>query len=155
MPEKHRQMGQWTPERFIRWAQNIGPNTAALITTVLRSRRHPQQAYRSCLDVLRLANTCGDERLEAAAGRAMAQACSRAGRRQEEADPQSSEAAGCPAPVSSNSYVRDRSASAFISRRLSRFRLSNPVPVLMFHRSAVRSTSLTTEWSNARDPRPW
>ena len=42
MPEKHRQMGQWTPQRFIRWADSIGPNTAALITTVLGSRRHPQ-----------------------------------------------------------------------------------------------------------------
>ena len=47
MPEKHRRMGRWTPERFTRWAENIGPNTGALITTVLGSRRHPQQAFRS------------------------------------------------------------------------------------------------------------
>ena len=53
MPEKHRRMGQWTPERFIRWAEKIGPHTAALITTVLDSRRHPQQAFRSCLGILR------------------------------------------------------------------------------------------------------
>ena len=72
MPEKHRQMGQWTAQRFIRWAEKIGPNTAALITTVLGSRRHPQQAYRSCLGVLRLANTYGEARLEAAAARARA-----------------------------------------------------------------------------------
>ena len=72
MPEKHRQMGQWTPQRFIRWAEKIGPNTAALITAVLGSRRHPQQAYRPCLGVLRLANTYGEARLEAAAARAMA-----------------------------------------------------------------------------------
>ncbi|MDE0457726.1 MAG: IS21 family transposase [Chromatiales bacterium] len=72
MPEKHRQMGQWTPQRFIRWAEKIGPNTAALITNVLGSRRHPQQAYRSCLGVLRLANTYSEARLEAAATRAMA-----------------------------------------------------------------------------------
>ena len=72
MPEQHRQMGQWTPQRFIRWADNIGPNTAALITKVLGSRRHPQQAYRSCLVLLRLANTYSEARLEAAAARAMA-----------------------------------------------------------------------------------
>ena len=72
MPEKHRQMGQWTAKRFIRWAEKIGPNTAELIHTVLRSRRHPQQAFRSCLGILRLANSYGEERLEAAAGRAMA-----------------------------------------------------------------------------------
>ena len=72
MPEKHRQMGDWTPERFIRWAEKIGPTTAALITAVLDSRPHPQQAYRSCLGLLRLAKCHGDARLEAAAARALA-----------------------------------------------------------------------------------
>ena len=72
MPEKHRRMGQWTPERFIRWAEKIGPHTATLITTVLDSRRHPQQAFRSCLGILRLAKSYGDPRLEAAACRALA-----------------------------------------------------------------------------------
>ena len=72
MPEKHRKMGQWSPERFIRWAGNIGPDTAILIGNVLRSRRHPQQAFRSCLGILRLASSYGEERLEGAAGRALA-----------------------------------------------------------------------------------
>ena len=43
---------------------------ARLITSVLDSRRHPQQAFRSCLGILRLAKSYGDERLEAAAARA-------------------------------------------------------------------------------------
>ena len=34
--------------------------------------RHPQQAFRSCLGILRLAKTYGDARLEAAARRALA-----------------------------------------------------------------------------------
>ena len=42
MPEKHRRMGDWTPERFVRLAEKVGPATAALITTVLERRRHPQ-----------------------------------------------------------------------------------------------------------------
>ena len=71
MPEKHRKMGQWSPERFIRWATTIGPDTALLIDNVLRSRRHPQQAFRSCLGILRLADSYGEDRLEAAAGRAV------------------------------------------------------------------------------------
>ena len=72
MPEKHRKIGQWSPERFMRWASTIGPNTATLIETVLRSRRHPQQAFRSCLGILRLAHSYDEDRLEAAAGRAVA-----------------------------------------------------------------------------------
>ena len=72
MPERHRRMGQWTPERFIRWAEKTGPHTATLITTVLGSRRHPQQAFRPCLGILRLAKSYGEARLEAAARRALA-----------------------------------------------------------------------------------
>ena len=65
MPEKHRRYGDWTPERFQRWAATIGPATAQLIANRLRQRRHPEQAYRSCLGILRLAKTYGDDRLEA------------------------------------------------------------------------------------------
>ena len=72
MPEKHRRFAQqWSPERFSRWADHIGPATAALITEVLRARRHPEQSYRSCLGILRLAKTYSDARLEAAAQRAL------------------------------------------------------------------------------------
>ena len=63
MPEKYRKMAGWSPQRFVRWANTIGPDTAALITTVLRSRRHPQQAFRSCLGILRLAESHGEARL--------------------------------------------------------------------------------------------
>ena len=72
MPEKHRRFAQqWSPERFSRWAAKIGPATAALITEVLHARRHPEQSYRACLGILRLAKTYSDARLEAAAQRAL------------------------------------------------------------------------------------
>ena len=72
MPEQHRQMGEWTPERFIHRAEKVGPQTAALVTAVLNAGRHPQQACRSCLGLLRLARCYGDARMEAAAARALA-----------------------------------------------------------------------------------
>jgi transposase len=71
MPEKHRRMGEWSPERFARWAEKTGPATAALITRVLGTRRHPEQSYRTCLGILRLAKPYGDARLEAACQRAL------------------------------------------------------------------------------------
>ena len=37
----------------------------------MASRNHPQQAYRSCLGILRLGKAYGDERLEAACQRAL------------------------------------------------------------------------------------
>ncbi len=71
MPQSHRQMGEWSPQRLAQWATKTGPATERLITTVLASRKHPQQAYRSCLGILRLGKTYGDERLEAACRRAL------------------------------------------------------------------------------------
>ena len=71
MPEAHRQVGEWTPQRLASWAAKTGPATEKLITTVLASRRHPQQAYRSCLGILRLGKAYGDHRLEAACRRAL------------------------------------------------------------------------------------
>ena len=72
MPEPHRRFAQqWSPERFSRWAESIGPATAALITDVLHARRHPEHSYRACLGILRLAKTYSHPRLEAAAQRAL------------------------------------------------------------------------------------
>jgi len=71
MPEAHRQAGDWSPERLARWAAKMGPATEKLILTVLAARKHPQQAYRSCLGILRLGKAYGDSRLEAACRRAL------------------------------------------------------------------------------------
>ena len=42
-----------------------------MIRSVFQERRHPEQGYRSCLGILRLAKTYGDVRLEAACARAL------------------------------------------------------------------------------------
>ena len=55
----------------VRWAEKIGPQTTQLIMTVMSSRPHPQQGFRSALGILRLAKSYGDHRLEAACNRAL------------------------------------------------------------------------------------
>jgi hypothetical protein len=42
-----------------------------LITAILADRPHPEQGYRSCLGILRLAKRYGNDRLEAACARAL------------------------------------------------------------------------------------
>ena len=69
-PKSHRAHAQWTPSRFIRWAGKIGENTERLVKAILEDRPHPEQGYRSCLGILRLAKVYGEERLDKAAGRA-------------------------------------------------------------------------------------
>ena len=59
MPANHRWYLDWTPQRFTRWAQQIGPNTETLIAAVLASRRHPEQGYRTCLGILKLGDQSG------------------------------------------------------------------------------------------------
>src|SRR5690606_25464349 len=71
MPHAHRAHLEWSPSRLIRWAATIGAATEGLVTAILESRRHPEQGYRSCLGLLRLAKRYGDTRLEAACARAL------------------------------------------------------------------------------------
>jgi len=71
MPKSHQKWAEWSPQRFARWAAKIGPQTQRLIENVLNSRAHPQQGFRSCLGILRLAKSYGDGRLEAACHRAV------------------------------------------------------------------------------------
>src|SRR5690606_13140821 len=71
MPESHRQAGEWSPERLLKWAAKTGPAAEKLIQVVMASRKHPQQAYRSCLGIWRLGNAYGEARLEAACRRAL------------------------------------------------------------------------------------
>ena len=71
MPAAHLKYHEWSPERFLCWAEEIGPHTSQLIAAVLDARRHPQQAYRSCLGILGLGKRYSNERLEAACRRAL------------------------------------------------------------------------------------
>ena len=72
MPKAHRKHLTWTPTRLITWGRSVGPETEALVTAILADRPHPEQGYRSCLGILRLAKQYGSERLEAACARAVA-----------------------------------------------------------------------------------
>ena len=71
MPSSHRRYAEWTIERIGREAAAIGPSTAKLAELILESRPHPEQGYRACLGILRLARQYGAARLEAACDRGL------------------------------------------------------------------------------------
>ncbi|HTR17018.1 MAG TPA: IS21 family transposase [Acetobacteraceae bacterium] len=71
MPSAHRRYASWTPARIQSAAAAIGPGTAALVEAILRGKPHPEQGFRACLGILRLARTYGDARLEAACQRGL------------------------------------------------------------------------------------
>jgi len=72
MPKAHRRYAEWTPSRILTWAEKSGPCTRKLAETIMESKPHPEQGFRSCLGILRLGKMHSTERLEAACERALA-----------------------------------------------------------------------------------
>jgi transposase len=70
MAKAHRAHQEWSPQRFLRWAGDVGPHTEAVVRYQLESRRHPEHGYRACLGLLSLIKKYGKQRLEAACRRA-------------------------------------------------------------------------------------
>jgi transposase len=70
-PKSHQKHAEWTPSRLVRWGEEIGVSTGALVQRILTVRPHPEQGYRSCLGLLALARRYSPERLETACFRAL------------------------------------------------------------------------------------
>jgi len=71
-PKSHQKHLAWTPSRLIDWARTIGPLCGQVVAQLLESKPHPEQGYRACLGIMRLARGYGTERMEAACRRALA-----------------------------------------------------------------------------------
>ena len=71
-PKSHQKYLEWTPSRIIAWAKETGEATAKLTQKIIESKPHPEQGYRACLGIVRLAKRYGQERVEAACQRAVA-----------------------------------------------------------------------------------
>jgi hypothetical protein len=74
MPEKHRHYTQWNAERFMRWASDIGPFTQQAVKAIIASRKVEEQSYKTCIALLKLADTYSVTRLETACEKALSYA---------------------------------------------------------------------------------
>lgn len=76
MPSAHQFVTDWNDEKFLSWAAGIGVSTREAIAVILKSKLHPEQAYKACIGVLTMAKKAGNDRLENACKRALEyQAC--------------------------------------------------------------------------------
>ena len=66
MPKEHQHYLEWNGDRFRKWAEEIGENTAKVIDAILRSKRVEQQSYRACMGLLKMADKYSPIRLEEA-----------------------------------------------------------------------------------------
>lgn len=71
MPSNHRLYAEWTPERILNWADKAGQSVAEACAQIMRARPHPEQGFRACRGVMRLAKRYGHDRAEAACQRAL------------------------------------------------------------------------------------
>lgn len=71
MPPSHQKYLEWTPERILSWADRTGSHVSILLSQIMAARRHPEQAYKSCLGILRLKERFPLERINAACQRAV------------------------------------------------------------------------------------
>lgn len=71
MPSNHRYIAEWSPERFLNMAEKRGEFVRELVSKILESRKHPEQAFKSCQGVIHLADKFGEKRLNRACKRAL------------------------------------------------------------------------------------
>lgn len=71
MPPDHQKYIAWNSERFVKWAEHIGDNTASVIRFFLSSHKVEQQGYKSCMALLKLSEKYSPQRLEMACARTL------------------------------------------------------------------------------------
>jgi transposase len=72
MPPSHKAIHDWSPERFLSWADDIGEATREVVSHLLKEKRHQEQSYRRILALLGNARKYGRDRLNNACARALA-----------------------------------------------------------------------------------
>ena len=74
MPDQHRKYLNYNSDDFTKWSTSIGDKTTAVIQCFLTVGTVPEQGYKACASLTKLAERYGKERLEHACGQALAYA---------------------------------------------------------------------------------
>lgn len=70
-PPSHQLHREWSPQSLREWAASVGESTHGLVVTWQQTLPHPEQSYRLCLGLRKLARQTSAERLEAACSKAL------------------------------------------------------------------------------------
>lgn len=71
LASQHREYTKWNADYFLEWARSIHADVEQLIREVLDRKKHPEQAYRSCVGILGLKKKVGRDRLISACTHAL------------------------------------------------------------------------------------
>lgn len=64
MASTHRFVAEWSPEFFTAWGHRLAEEVGRYVEGVLRTRPHPEQAYKACVGILSLARKVGGRSLD-------------------------------------------------------------------------------------------
>jgi transposase len=71
MPPHHKFFREWSPERFIQFAEKIGPCAQEVSQKFLSTRKHPEQSFAIYSGFVKLTKQYSEKRLEAACQRVL------------------------------------------------------------------------------------
>ena len=60
---QHQVLAEWNPDYFLKQARDISKEVEFFIAQVLNKKPHPEQAYKSCQDILSFGKRVGRQRL--------------------------------------------------------------------------------------------
>jgi transposase len=66
MPQSHKYIYEWTPQKFIDKASKLGIQTEQFIRAIINKMPHPEKAFKICSGILSLAEKYSSERIEKA-----------------------------------------------------------------------------------------
>ena len=72
MPPEHRKYLAYNTNDFTQWGESVGESAASVIRCFLTSGREPEQGFKACASMTRLAERYGNKRLENACKRLLA-----------------------------------------------------------------------------------
>jgi len=71
MPQNHKMLKSWTPEKILSHAERKGKAVKDVVEAILGRRAYPEQSFKSCLGIINLTKYYDIERLNAACKRAL------------------------------------------------------------------------------------
>ena len=71
MPDDHRFVASWTPQRIQGWARAIGPSVEMQCQRIMQRFEHPEHGYKSCIGLIGLAKRYGNLRVDGACALAL------------------------------------------------------------------------------------
>ena len=66
MPSHHKFYAEWSPEKILSWATNIGDRVIDVATHILSGGQHPEQGFKSCIGIISLSKKYGNIRVNRA-----------------------------------------------------------------------------------------